>query len=451
MASNIPQICALIGLCCLVLFVILIAFDIIIKLRYLCSNNKDGWSDSTTTDIRIMIYSNLVVILVHIVSTSLNLFLSSDDAFCQIMTKISTLSFDVSRAVLYMILVRRTAIIFEDTVFGLNKVHKYLFYAFIAFICVYSVPYIIYIHLTSIQCKYNPKYGCLVQYTPSILMYTSSALHIFIIMYSLYLFINPLYKLISHQTNDRICSQLYRVMIKYVILHCTSICSCILLMVLSYLFPFGYNYSVIDACINGVILILLHPLQNRVYKVLCCLFNSFCLMICNVSSDAIEPSETKVRKPVKSPAVHPVNAHNSPSPPKPITPKTTCPDTPVMRETNEAVIKSLPSDFKIVIDPNEMVQVLDKSPGDTDLNVSAENAYEDMEQMNSFREIEMGAFNTNHTNTSSRARMSQISSLNLSPSTTLKYTPSNDGMLHLKLQTSLSNTLKLIKFESYQL
>eukprot|EP00483_Globobulimina_turgida_P005724 UN05734 len=79
-------------------------------------------------------------------------------------------------------------------------------------------------------------------------------------------------------------------MIKYSVLYSLSIFSCCVLIILSYNLPFGYNYSIIDGFINGIILILLHPIHNKLYKnSVCCCLHWLCIIILDALSDDHEP------------------------------------------------------------------------------------------------------------------------------------------------------------------
>merc|ERR1711920_95998 len=98
----------------------------------------------------------------------------------------------------------------------------------------------------------------------------------------LFLFIYPLHKLLQHQTDKEIKNQLYNVMIKYSILYSTAICSSFSFVISCYFLPFGYNYAMIDGLINGMMLILLHPLHNACYKRICGVMHKCCINGCNL-------------------------------------------------------------------------------------------------------------------------------------------------------------------------
>eukprot|EP01084_Bolivina_argentea_P191417 328808_1 len=110
----------LIGLCIIGLFVIIVTYDILRKAYQLFSNKQDDLSAPTATDIRILIYINLFVILIQILSTTTSLMFSSSDYDCQIFNKISVLSFDSFRTLLYIIFLRRMIVIFDETIFALT-------------------------------------------------------------------------------------------------------------------------------------------------------------------------------------------------------------------------------------------------------------------------------------------------------------------------------------------
>eukprot|EP01083_Nonionella_stella_P243399 848163_1 len=286
----------LIGLCIIGLFVIIVTYDILRKAYQLFSNKQDDLSAPTATDIRILIYINLLVILIQILSTTTSLMFSSSDYDCQIFNKISVLSFDSFRTLLYIIFLRRMIVIFDETIFALTTRRRYILYTLIV---LYFVPYLTYIDInwsSIIHYQYDSQYACLITYTPFIFQFTSSMQHILIIAYSLYLFITPLHQLNQRQENSSVSSKLHRVMAKYVILHCTSICSCIVLTIVSYKWSFGYNYSICDAFINGFILILLHPIHNRLYKMLCCMFHSRCARVCERESTSVHSASNLAKR-----------------------------------------------------------------------------------------------------------------------------------------------------------
>merc|ERR1719334_1218192 len=58
---------------------------------------------------------------------------------------------------------------------------------------------------------------------------------------------------------------------KFSILHCFNIISSIILMILFLSSGAGHYYTIFQSFINGTVMILNHPVENNLYRKLCCL------------------------------------------------------------------------------------------------------------------------------------------------------------------------------------
>eukprot|EP01083_Nonionella_stella_P180276 642370_1 len=289
-ASNLT--CPAIASCGLaIVFIIVILFDICTQIpRWY---NAESSSTQTKRYIWTFIYSDLFIILTCIVSATLVLLFEPDEMVCTWMTRLWFLSFHTNRCIQYMISLQRMIIMYSDTIVP-SRIHTHKYFIWIL-ITIYAIIYVIIplseSYLSAIPLISIDTNGCAFQYGPFIFhhfafQYTSSIFHIFMIIYLLHLFMNPLRKLINiHLDNQQMDHQLIAVMVKYCILHSCSIVSALLFITFCVLFPsMGYNYSILDAFINGIVLILLNPIHNTIYKHLCCFLRPFC-KVCIKTTD----------------------------------------------------------------------------------------------------------------------------------------------------------------------
>eukprot|EP01084_Bolivina_argentea_P142812 250851_1 len=272
----------LLGLCLILIFTTLITYDITKKVVERLAKDPNEESENTSIDIRLMIYTDLFLILIHEILLSFNFIFASNEKQCSSLTKYGLFLFHIIRCLMYLIFVRRISVIYGDTIFALSRLHQHILYFVIA---LYSIPYISYTNWFFIDTYYDKQFGCVIKYNSlnnKIYFFINDFLEILIPIYCLYLFIFPLCKLISKQENKQLSYKLHNVMIKYFVLYSLSIFSCIILIIFTFNFSFGYNYSLIDGFINGIILILLHPTHNKLYKnYICCCIHSFCIIIFN--------------------------------------------------------------------------------------------------------------------------------------------------------------------------
>lgn len=192
--------------------------------------------------------------------------------------------------------------IYSNTLFKLPYYHIINLYAGIA---LYSIPYLIYVDWFLIETRFDPEFGCTLHpiSLSSLLLVLTIILHTLIAIYSLYLFVFPLHHLIQLQdsfNNSHVSGKLYLVMIKYSILYSCSIFSGLILLVLSMTSPIGYTYSLISSLTNGIVLILLHPIQNKLYKNLCCCAHTLCAIVWGAPRDVIFNRSTSRSKTQKS-------------------------------------------------------------------------------------------------------------------------------------------------------
>lgn len=281
----------IIGPTIILTFITAVLYDIIKKMIKKCVSKRKGSdldNNATSIDIRIMIYIDLFIILLHMIASGFNASFSKNDEDCELFTRICLSIFHIQRCLMYAIFVRRIQVIFNDTVFALSSFHTYLLYGIIAIYT--SIPFVIYISWGSvIDITYNPQTStCFLNWTVPIYYFSMAVTDIFIAIYCLYLFVYPLWKLIKSQQEKKISCKLYVVMIKYSILYISSIGSAIIYIMLSYFNQFGYNYSIFDGLINGMILIFLHPIHNKAYKRICCLFHLLCIIILDAPKEYMD-------------------------------------------------------------------------------------------------------------------------------------------------------------------
>eukprot|EP01083_Nonionella_stella_P168594 569607_1 len=259
------------------------------------------------TNIVALTYANLFVITACIISGTIVLLFPTSDVMCNWITRIWFLLFHLHRCLLYLISVQRMTIMYSDTIIPFNiNTHRYIVYVLILiYACIYliiplALSFVSSIDLHSLQTTHNASNGCVFSYTTSIFgsfafQYTSSIFHVLMVVYLLHLFINPLRQLVQIQqqnNNTRVIRQLEVVMTKYSIVHSLSIISAILLLIFCVLSASGYNYSVVDAFVNGIILILLNSIHNKVYRYLCCILHP-CVMIyiCGAETEKWKPRQ----------------------------------------------------------------------------------------------------------------------------------------------------------------
>ncbi len=136
--------------------------------------------------------------------------------------------------------------------------------------------------------EFDQQFGCFLVYKREIILIVllASLLDITISIGCLYLFVSPLYKLIIHQDDEQIKNQLFNIIIKISILYGTTIISFIIFTLLKILTPFGFYYGIIDGLMNGMLLILLHPMHNNSYRNIRCAMHKCSIKMCNIFHDA---------------------------------------------------------------------------------------------------------------------------------------------------------------------
>lgn len=104
-------------------------------------------------------------------------------------------------------------------------------------------------------------------------------------VYALYLFAYPIHQMIvglDTFNRENASRPLYLVMIKSTILYSSSVVSSVIWMVLYLSTDIGYSYSVCHSFINGMVLILVHPVENALYKKVCCGPHYLCTLALHV-------------------------------------------------------------------------------------------------------------------------------------------------------------------------
>lgn len=240
----------------------------------------DEGNDHTSMGIRMAIYIELLTLITHMLVGVLSLLSITNDRQCRGIIPFHFFLFHLSGGILYLIFVRRIELIYDNTLFKLPHYHIFNIYAGIA---LYSMPYLLYVDWFVIETRFDPEFGCTLHpiSVSSFLLAVALLLHTLIAIYALYLFVYPLHHLIQQQesfNNPRVSDKLYLVMIKYSILYSCSIASSLVLLVLSITSPVGYVWSLISSLTNGIVLILLHPIQNKLYKNCCCCVHALCVI-----------------------------------------------------------------------------------------------------------------------------------------------------------------------------
>ena len=108
----------------------------------------------------------------------------------------------------------------------------------------------------------------------SILLTVFQLLHTLIVVYCLHLFVAPLREMTKHSdciNQESVNSSLLALTTKYTILHCSTAISSVILMILLLSTGAGHYYAMFHSFINATVMILLHPLQNDLFRKLCCL------------------------------------------------------------------------------------------------------------------------------------------------------------------------------------
>ena len=285
------SIVASIGFFIIVTFITAICYDIVKKVSKTCKMaNKDRFDseedgDKTSIDIRIMIYVVLFLILLQMSFITYNMTSSSNHSHCWIVTYISFFLFSIWRSIMYSMYIRRIQVIYRDTAFAVSSIHIYLFYGFITLYCCFPVITFATGHHI-LDFTYDSYWALPIASVREPFNYfIITTVDLFIAIYHLRLFVYPLWKLVTLQKDKGVSTKLYCVMIKYSILYTSSIISNILFTALTYFVPIGYNYSMIDGFINGMILIFLHPIHNTIYKSVCCCFHNCCLYVLDAPED----------------------------------------------------------------------------------------------------------------------------------------------------------------------
>eukprot|EP01083_Nonionella_stella_P100957 285526_1 len=304
---------AVISFALTVVFIIAIILDMIGQTScaccYLCSDETNEKKESSKArHIMCLVSTDLLITLCLIMCGTSVIIFPSYDLTCNSITRIWFILFHLNRCMLYVIFLHKMVIMYKDTIIPFNiNTHKSIIYAMIIIYCILyliiplATSYILYIDFISLQTTYTARDGCVFYDTNHwfTFEYTSSIFHILMIIYLLHLFINPLRQLVAIQGetgNKQMTYSLDAVMVKYGILHSMSIISGILLIIFCVLFPSGYDYTVMDAFANGIILLLLSPIHNTVYKYLCCILHPFC-MVCVCKSVPDEHQMLHIHKP----------------------------------------------------------------------------------------------------------------------------------------------------------
>ena len=257
------------------------------------NDTQSGHNDNSSTGVRMAIYIELLTLITHMMVVVLSLLSITDDRQCRRIIPIHFFLFHLSSGLLYLIFVRRIELIYADTLFKLPFYHIFNLYAGIA---LYSMPYLVYVDWFLIETRFDPEFGCTLHPISfsSFLLAIATLLHTLIALYALYLFVYPIHHLIQQQesfNNPRVSDKLYLVMIKYSILYSCSITSSLVLLVLSITCPVGYIWSLVSSLTNGIVLILLHPIQNKLYTKCCCCLPALCRIAWGAPRDLTRKSQ----------------------------------------------------------------------------------------------------------------------------------------------------------------
>jgi len=299
---NLSELCGIAGLVITSIFALCVTYDVVLKLAMNCRKNKnDASSDcepgqNTTLDLQTLISAFLTLsfgTLCVITFTLLTVSLHSPSQTSFLVT-VSFCAFHLSRCAFHSVFVRRTQIIYGDTVFALTR---YRVLALCVCIVVYAltVPYTLFTrnrdivdgHISlAVSAKSAETVIC-----------ASSALHIAMMAYSLFLLLSPLRLLMRHQNDRRTVTadKLSHVVSKYTVLCSCSILSAVVLIITASLSsqPLILICTLMDCFVSALCVVLLDPVHNRIYRVSCCCLHRMCLSVCTIRTPTAQM--TKVR------------------------------------------------------------------------------------------------------------------------------------------------------------
>ena len=277
-------VAGIIGFILMAILTLAIIYDIIIK----CISFNKGFKDKTTTDMKVLIYINVIITLLHIPSIIIRIMFARTDGACDITAKVGTVIYHCSRCTLYWIFVRRLDIISSynqtDNTMSLNKCTTYTLYGIIL---LYFIPYVFYFDWTVPNGIYSGSDGCFIEYSIEIIVLIVFAIDIILAIICLYLFIKPLIKIsktTSQSGNKRVAEKLYHTMTKSAVLGIIAIVSSLILTLLFLgVGTYWYYFSIVDDFINGIVILLIHPIHSNKYMQICGIFHKCCLKCRRVS------------------------------------------------------------------------------------------------------------------------------------------------------------------------
>eukprot|EP01084_Bolivina_argentea_P009541 17806_1 len=165
------QIFAVTSILLLLVFLIVIIHDIIKKI--ISKHKADEESTShTSIDLFIMTYLNVFLILLYMISLLIRYILpffpflpnliSYFSSNCQLISEINIILFQIIRATMFTIFIRRIQVIYSDTIFSFKPICMYLLYGLIL---IYLLPYISYFDWTLfIESQYET-FSCSIIYS----------------------------------------------------------------------------------------------------------------------------------------------------------------------------------------------------------------------------------------------------------------------------------------------
>jgi len=203
--------------------------------------------------------------------------LSLSTADCERVTRITLFLSHSLVTLFYVIFLRRVQIIYCETVYALRRCHSFALYASVA---VYSIPFVGYVDIFALGTRFDASFGCTIVADSAKSQWAWMASLLFPAVlgaYALRMFVRPLRALVGKQKDI----QVYRVIIKYVVLFSATIISSLLMALCAWLFPTAHiSMAAVHSLLIGWVLILLHPVHNATYKVLCCAPNLCCAVLC---------------------------------------------------------------------------------------------------------------------------------------------------------------------------
>merc|ERR1719410_2587570 len=99
-----------------------------------------------------LIYINVIVTWLHIPTIVTRLAFAQTDEACDMIAKIGTVVFHISRCSLYVVLIRRLQVSYKDSIHQLSKCQTISLYTIIA---LYFFPYVFYIDWTIVNGSYD--------------------------------------------------------------------------------------------------------------------------------------------------------------------------------------------------------------------------------------------------------------------------------------------------------